>query len=101
MHLKTLTGRRGLSFTVMGETAQLSDCYNQSLPIRLTHSQIGQCCLLVSVITGKFSVMIVTPLYVIGSCERRSELTEEMYIPLVHVNVVPSLQKRCTSLWFM
>ena len=40
-----------------------------------------------------------------GSCERHSlhVLTEEMYIPLVHVNVIPYmyLQKRCTSLWFM
>ena len=36
-----------------------------------------------------------------GSCERHSKLTEEMYIPLVHVNVILNWQKRCTSLWFM
>ena len=30
-----------------------------------------------------------------------SRHTEEMYIPLVHVNVILNLQKRCTSLWFM
>ena len=36
-----------------------------------------------------------------GSCERHSKLTEEMYIPLVHVNVILNLQKRCSSLWFM
>ena len=40
----------------------------------------------------------VNPFY---SCERHSELTEEMYIPLVHVNVILSWQKRCTSLLFM
>ena len=33
-------------------------------------------------ITGKFSVMIETLLYVLGSCERHPELTEEMHIPL-------------------
>ena len=33
-------------------------------------------------ITGKFSVMRGTLLYVFGSCERHSELTEEMHIPL-------------------
>ena len=36
----------------------------------------------------KFPVRIGTVLYVFGSCERHSELTEEMYIPLVHVNVI-------------
>ena len=33
-------------------------------------------------VTGKFSVMKVTRLYVFGSCERHSKLTEEMHIPL-------------------
>ena len=32
--------------------------------------------------TGKFSVMKVTRLYVFGSCERHSKLTEEIHIPL-------------------
>ena len=45
-----------------------------------------------------FSVMTGTLLYVVGSCERHSQLTEEMYTPLVHVNVIPNLQKRCTPL---
>ena len=45
--------------------------------------------------------MTGTLLYVVGSSTRHSELTEEMYIPLVHVDVIPNLQKRCTSLWFM
>ena len=49
-------------------------------------------------ITGQFSAIAGTLLYGFGSCERHSELTEEMYIPLVHVNVILNLQKRCTSL---
>ena len=49
----------------------------------------------------EMSAMTGTLLYVSGSCERPSQLTEEMYIPLVHVNVLLNLQKRCKSLWFM
>ena len=33
-------------------------------------------------ITGKFSVMTGTLLYVVGSRERQSKITEEMHIPL-------------------
>ena len=33
-------------------------------------------------ITGHFSVMIISLLYVFGSCERYSKLKEDMYIPL-------------------
>ena len=36
----------------------------------------------------KFPVMTGTLLFVLGSCERHSELTEEMGIPLVHVTVI-------------
>ena len=45
--------------------------------------------------------MTATLLYVVGSCERHSELTEEMYTPLVDVNVILNLQNTCTSLWLM
>ena len=38
--------------------------------------------------TGKISVMTGTLLCMVGSCGRHSELTEEMYIPLVHVDVI-------------
>ena len=33
-------------------------------------------------ITGKFPVTIGTLLYVFGSCERHSKLTEQMHVPL-------------------
>ena len=52
-------------------------------------------------ITATFSVMAGTLVCVFGSCECHSKLTEEMYIPLVLVDVILDLQKRCTSLWFM
>ena len=43
---------------------------------------------------GQFSVMIGTLLYVFGSCERHSNLTEEMGIPLRPIPKKDSLRRR-------
>ena len=57
---------------------------------------LAGCVSLISYDNRKITVMIGTVLYVFGSCERHSNLTEEMYVPLR-----PISKKDFSSLMFL